>query len=189
MKNIYSEALKTISEARYCIIFALILYCCSAVAGWFYGDNFEFLENQIRELTKQFADKSALVFIAKVFVRNLFATYLVMCVVSIYGVFTSLSAIFNGLLLGWVALKFSGVSGPNFFLMLIPHGVFEWPAMMIGWGIGIWRGVGYRFSEEQSSYFQRWKKANKVFFTVIVPLLIIAAIIEGRFHLFKDFLV
>ena len=187
MKNTFLESIKTISQARYCILFALVLYVLSAVAGWISGDNFQFLEDQARELTKQFADKSAPVFITKVFVRNLLATYLVMCLVSIYGVFTSISAIFNGLLLGWIALKFSGVSRTEFFLTLIPHGVFEWPAMMIGWGIGIWRGFGYRFSTEQSSYFKRWVKANKVFFSVIVPLLIIAAIIEGRFHISKAF--
>ena len=185
IKNIFSEALETSSEARYCILLALVLYCCSAIAGWIYGEDFQFLEDQVKALAAQFADKSAPVFIAKVFLRNLFATYLVMCIVPFFGVFPSISAIFNGLLLGWVTLMSSGMSGPEFILMLIPHGAFEWPAMMIGWGTGLWRGFGYRFSKKQTTYFERWIMANKVFLTVIVPLLIVAAIIEGRFHIFE----
>jgi uncharacterized membrane protein SpoIIM required for sporulation len=187
MKAIYTESFKTIMEARYCILFSLILYSGSVIAGWLYGGELSFLEDQVRKLAEQFADKSAPVFISKVFARNLLATYLVMCIFSFFGVFPSFSALFNGLLLGWIVMKFFGISESNFLLMLIPHGAFEWPAMMIGWGIGIWRGIGYRFSREQTTYFQRWIKANKVFFTIVVPLLIVAAIIEGRFHIFGNF--
>ena len=187
IKNIFSQALETISEARYFILLALVLYCCSTVIGWFYGEEFQFLEDQVKALAEQFADKSAPVFIVKVFLRNLLATYLVMCLVPFFGVLPSISAIFNGLLLGWVTLMSSGVSGVDFILMLVPHGAFEWPAMMIAWGTGLWRGFGYRFSKKQTTYFERWIMANKVFLTVIVPLLIVAAIIEGRFHIFKTF--
>lgn len=186
MKNIFNEALKTISEARYFILLALIIYCCSAAAGWIYGDRLNFLEDQIRELVRQFTGKSALVFIAKVFVRNLIATYIVMCVFPLFGLVPCFATVFNGLLIGWLALRFSGIQEPNFFLSLIPHGIFEWPAMMIGWGVGIWRGFGYRFANEESSYFRRWVRANEVYFIVIVPLLIAAAVIEGRFHIAKE---
>jgi uncharacterized membrane protein SpoIIM required for sporulation len=187
MKDIFKEALKTISKARTFIFIALILYFFAAVAGWVYGDSLNFLEDQIRELARQFAGKSALVFIAKVFARNLIATYIVMCLFPLFGLVPCCATVFNGLLVGWLAIRFSGVGGPNFFLSLIPHGIFEWPAMMIGWGVGIWRGFGYRFAKEESSYFKRWVMANEVYFTVIVPLLIVAAIIEGRFHISKEF--
>jgi predicted permease len=58
--------------------------------------------------------------------------------------------------------------------------------MLIAWGVGLWRGVGYRFSETGSTWKDRWETANKIYFTITMPLLFIAAIIEGRYHIFKE---
>ena len=52
--------------------------------------------------------------------------------------------------------------------MLVPHGLFEWPAMMIAWGVGLWRGVGYRFNSDPGTYMHRWKKANQLFFMMVL---------------------
>ena len=185
LKTFISESIKTISEAKHCIIFAALLYCCATLAGWVYADNFSFIEEQIKRLAAQFVDKDALTFIFKIFIHNLIATYVAMCVVVLFGIVPLIIAVFNGLVLGWIIAKTPGMSEVNFFVMLIPHGIFEWPAMLMAWGVGIWRGAGYRFSGTPGNWRQRWEKANKVFFTIILPLLLIAAIIEGRYHILK----
>ena len=162
------------------------MYCCSTIAGWLYADNFSFLEDQIRRLAAQFAGKDAITFIFKIFVHNLIATYVAMCVVVLFGIVPLIIAVFNGLVLGWIIAKAPGMSETNLSVMLIPHGIFEWPAMLIAWGVGIWRGAGYRLSNTPGTWKERWEKANKVFFTVILPLLLIAAIIEGRYHIVME---
>jgi uncharacterized membrane protein SpoIIM required for sporulation len=186
IKTFFLESIKTILEAKHCILFAALLYCCSTIAGWLYADNFPFLEEQIRRLAAQFEGKDAITFIFKIFVHNLIATYVTMCVVVLFGIVPLIIAVFNGLILGWIIAKTAGMSGANLSVMLIPHGIFEWPAMLIAWGVGIWRGAGYRLSDTPGTWRQRWEKANKVFFTVILPLLLIAAIIEGRYHILKQ---
>ena len=186
VRPFFSDSLKTISEARNCIVIAFVLYCGSIFVGWIYADNFSFLEAQIRQLAAQFVGKDAITFIFMIFLHNLFATYVAMCFAVLFGVVPAIIAVFNGLVLGWLFAKSSGMPQVNISVMIIPHGIFEWPAMLIAWGVGIWRGVGFRFSDTPGTWRQRWEKANKLFFTVILPLLLIAAIIEGRYHIWKQ---
>ena len=186
IKAFFSESVKTILEAKHCILFAALLYGCATIVGWVYADNFSFLEEQVRRLAAQFAGKDALTFIFKIFVHNVIATYAAMCVVVLFGIVPLIIAVINGLILGWIIAKAPGMSGASLSVMLIPHGIFEWPAMLIAWGVGLWRGVGYRFSDTPATWKERWEKVNKVFFTVILPLLMIAAIIEGRYHILKQ---
>jgi uncharacterized membrane protein SpoIIM required for sporulation len=107
-----------------------------------------------------------------------------MCLVTLWGLVPILTAMANGLLLGWIVVTALDASLVDAAMLLVPHGLFEWPAMMIAWGVGLWRGVGYRFHIAPGSYVQRWKRANQLFLFVVLPLLLAAAIIEGRRFLF-----
>ncbi len=185
VKKVICENKKTICEAKYSIFIAVIFHLCGLFAGYTIPDSFSFLEESVRELISQFMDKDALTFIFKIFVKNLIAAYFTMCLVALFGLIPAIAALFNGLIIGWLITKAVGVSAAKLAVMLIPHGIFELPAMMIAWGIGIWRGLGYRFSTNLMTYKERFKRANKVFFTLVLPLLLVAAIIEGRYHIFN----
>lgn len=187
VKDYFSDVTRTISEAKYFILLAVIIYCCGLMVGLAFPDSFPFFEEIVRSLIDQFADRNATDFIFRIFVHNLVATYFTMCLVVLFGIIPLCAAAFNGLITGWVIAKISGMSVSEAAILLLPHGVFELPAMMLGWGFGIWRGFGYRFSDSQSTAMERWKKATKVFVVVILPLLSVAAIIEGRYHIFKIF--
>jgi uncharacterized membrane protein SpoIIM required for sporulation len=154
--------------------------------GWVYADSFSFLEGQLKKLIAQFAGKETITFIFKIFLHNLIATYVAMCFVVFFGAVPAIIAVVNGLILGWIIAKSPGGAATNIWLVLIPHGIFEWPAMMIAWGVGLWRGVGYRFSETGSTWKERWETANKIYFSITLPLLFVAAVIEGRYHIFKE---
>ena len=186
LKTFFSDALKAIAEARNCIFIAMVLYGCAIFAGWVYADNLAFLEEQVVKLAAQFAGKDAIAFILKIFLHNLVATYVAMCLVILFGVVPGIIAVFNGLILGWIIATAQERAGINIWMMIIPHGIFEWPAMIIAWGIGLWRGGGYRFSDTSGTWKKRWETAHKVFFTVVLPLLFLAAIIEGRYHIVKE---
>ena len=186
VKNLWTESRHTIFQARYCILIAAVLYCGAFLVSWLYPDNFSFLNEALKELVAQFSGKSAISFITRLFIQNLIASYLTMCIVVVFGSIPATVALFNGFMLGFVIASAPSASMLKMLSLLIPHGIFEWPAMMIAWGVGIWRGFGYRFSKTQTTYNERWLEANKVFITVVVPLLFIAAIIEGRYHIAKE---
>jgi uncharacterized membrane protein SpoIIM required for sporulation len=186
VKKLWADSRNIIVEARYCILIATFLYCGSFLLSWSYPENFSFLDEALKELVAQFLNKSAISFIARLFIQNLIASYLTMCVVVLFGFLPATVAVFNGFMLGFVIASAPSVSALKILSLLVPHGIFEWPAMMIAWGIGIWRGFGYRYSTSPTTYKERWIEANKVFVTVVVPLLFIAAFVEGRYHIAKE---
>ncbi|MCP4693945.1 MAG: stage II sporulation protein M [Desulfobacterales bacterium] len=186
MKKLFFDAGRTIFEARGCIILVFIVYCCAAAAGWSHPEKFPFFEGVTKQLMERFVDISALAFISKLFIHNLIATYFTMCLVVLFGLAPMASAVFNGLAVGWVVSNAAGAANVDIFLMLAPHGVLEWPAVMIGWGVGVWRGVGHRFSDSGSTHLERMKRAHVVFVTFVIPLLFFAAIIEGRYHIARE---
>ena len=186
--QIYKDSLATLKEARFSIFSAALIYIGAIFVGWLYSERFLFLEDQVRELTKGFVDKTAVVFIVKIFFRNLMASYTVACIISLWGIVPIFAAGANGLLLGWIISYAAQAPPAKLAMLLVPHGVFEWPAMFIAWGIGLWKGMGFRFQSVELSFGERFKKVNVVYFTVVLPLLIVAAIIEGRYHISKELL-
>jgi stage II sporulation protein M len=186
VRKLFAESLATIWDAKYFVLVAFLIYLCAALTGSLFPEYFSFLKNETSELAGKFGGINAVTFLSGILIQNLIAAYMTSCIISIWGLVPVLVAILNGLLLGWsitkATLPFSTV-----ITLLLPHGIFEWPAMSIGWGIGTWKGLGYRFSPVRPNYRERFKKANIVYFTVILPLLLVAAIIETRFHIYRQF--
>ncbi len=179
----YTAALTTLYQARYGILIAFLIYAGSCLGGWIYADALSFFQQAASGLAGKFAGQVGSNFIFSLFLHNLVATYIVMCLLTLWGIVPIITAIGNGLLLGWIVVTATGPSWIEAAAMLVPHGIFEWPAMMTAWGVGLWRGAGYRFSVDPGTYFQRWKQSNQVFFLIVLPLLLLAAIVEGRGHL------
>ncbi len=183
LNRLCTVALSTLHQARCSILIALFVYAASCLGGWVYADALGFFKQAAGSLAGKFAGKGGAAFIFSLFVHNLVATYITMCLITLWGLFPMVTAIANGLILGWIVGTQGGLCLVDAAAMLVPHGMFEWPAMMIAWGVGLWRGAGYRFSNDPGTYVQRWKRSNQVFFLIVLPLLLVAAIVEGREHL------
>ncbi len=183
--GIFKMALDTLKASRNFIFLALLIYCTAAVVGWMYPENLDFLKNQFEELVHKFEGLGPLGFMARIFMHNLIASYLAMCFIVFWGIIPMSLAAFNGLLLGWFAGWMEALTWTQLLIFLGPHGIFEWPAMFIAFGVGMWRGLGNFFSPEKLSWIQRWKRANSAYLIFVVPLLFVAAIIEGRYHLLE----
>lgn len=66
--------------------------------------------------------------------------------------------------------------------LTIPHGIFEWPAIVISSALGIWLGyLFFRkiFFKEHAEFKVGIKKASLSFLKIVLPLLVVAAIIEA----------
>jgi stage II sporulation protein M len=96
-----------------------------------------------------------------------------------FGVFPIITGIVNGYLLGFVAREAAGIEGIGVLWRLAPHGIFELPAVLFSIGMGM--KVGFTlFSVKKKKEFKRNIKESLRFFVfVVIPLLVIAAIIEG----------
>jgi uncharacterized membrane protein SpoIIM required for sporulation len=89
--------------------------------------------------------------------------------------FPLFSAWLNGGLLGWLAQK----EGLIVFLTIVPHGMFELPAYLLSMGIGLRLAREVLKRKEERELKMTLGEGLRVYFTLIVPLLIIAALIES----------
>jgi stage II sporulation protein M len=113
------------------------------------------------------------------FFNNLQSSFFGMLFGLAFGIFPMITSIANGYLLGFVAAKTVGQEGILILWKLFPHGIFELPALFISLGLGLKLGT-IIFQKNKIRAFKEYvKKSLKVFFFVIVPLLIVAAIIEA----------
>ena len=95
------------------------------------------------------------------------------------GIFPFLASLSNGYILGFVARLSVNEKGFWILWRLVPHGIFELPAIFISFGLGIKLGT-FVFKKDRAKHFYSYlANALRVFILIVVPLLIIAAIIEG----------
>jgi len=97
------------------------------------------------------------------------------------GIFPVLSIFANGYVVGYVVSSSVSSSGVLSLLDLLPHGIFELPAIFISFGMGIKFGSFLFYKEKAKKFVEFFVNSIRVFIFVVLPLLIIAAIIEGSF--------
>jgi stage II sporulation protein M len=132
-----------------------------------------FIQELLRE-TENFSHSEMVFFIIS---NNLKSTFFGIFLGVLFGIFPVLSAIMNGYLLGFVSMMSVGNSGFLSLFNLLPHGIFELPAIFISLGLGL--RLGYSFFKEKKKIKENLVNSFRIFLLIILPLLIIAGIIEG----------
>jgi stage II sporulation protein M len=135
--------------------------------------------NYIQNILTETENMSELNIISFIILNNLQSTFLGIFFGIFLGILPILNAIINGYILGFVS-SISVANGGIFTLWrLLPHGIFELPAIFISLGLGLKMGM-FIFQKDKLKSFKNYLiNSFKVFLLVIVPLLIIAGIIEG----------
>jgi stage II sporulation protein M len=87
--------------------------------------------------------------------------------------------LFNGYLVGAVIHQSIQKSSGWIVLYLLPHGVLELPAIFLAFGLGLRIGMCWFVQNRWTNMKIAYADAFIVFVYVIVPLLIIAGVIEG----------
>jgi stage II sporulation protein M len=70
-------------------------------------------------------------------------------------------------------------SGLTSLLNLLPHGIFELPAIFISLGLGLKLGTTWFKKNIAETFRKYFWESLRVFVWIILPLLSVAAIIEG----------
>jgi stage II sporulation protein M len=154
-----------------------------------------FIEDKIRLLIESLAKQtenmnlSELIFF--IFKNNLTVSIIGIVFGIFFGFVPLLLAISNGFVLGYVIKtvlsKLGFLSGLVSLWKLFPHGIFELPAVIISLGVGLGLGmsfISYLNKNSLRGYSSKILSALKILFFVVLPLLIIAAIIEGSLIIF-----
>jgi stage II sporulation protein M len=166
-----------LSEAKNYIFLSIFLFLNGAMIGYFWPERFEVLLATLHGMAEQLRDRSAPVIILSILAQNASSAFLAIWLGIIAGIVPLIGAVANGILLGVVVALLG--NGLGIVLGVLPHGIFELPAIFIAWGLGLWRSTWPLQENRKQVYRDRARKSYYVFFTVVLPLLIIAAIIEG----------
>jgi len=178
----YIQSWKYIKESKHFIYSIIILFVLFSLIGAFLPvpeaiveQIFRFIEDLLQK-TQGMSQGELIKFI---FFNNIQGSFFGMIFGVVLGIFPIISVIANGYLLGFVASRSVQIEGALILWRLFPHGIFEIPALFISLGLGLKLGF-FIFQKNKIKVFKEYFwNSLRVFIFVIIPLLIIAAIIEG----------
>lgn len=180
MRDFYTSIFSDIRRAAPFIILALIVFSLGIVIGLAFPGAFSDMLESFKQMAFAYGQRAAAVLILMIFLRNSIAALISIGLGPFLGIVPCVAALLNGILVGMVISLIEGPEKIRAMLTLIPHGVFELPAIISAWGLGIWRAAWYfQGRDPADSSRQRRRSAYRVYYALIVPLLLIAAVIEG----------
>ncbi|MBO7719933.1 MAG: stage II sporulation protein M [Methanosphaera sp.] len=189
MKEVYSkENLKGyFYRNKNYILFVIALFAISLIVGYVFRDLFaDYVMEAIRNMAENISSDTASMTMS-IFLNNLKVAIIIILLGLLFSIFSLMILFTNGVLIGFM---FTIVPAPLILTYTIPHGIFEIPQLILTvvcallvtkLEINLIRGVlqrdkTFRGELENSSTII---KDIILSFTIIVVLLVIAALIEG----------
>ena len=182
LKKEFNKSLNYIKESKNFIYVVIAVFFFFALVGFFIPtpDSIsEQLLKFIQELMEKTAGMNQWELIQYIFLNNLQSSFFGLVLGVFFGIFPIITTIVNGYILGFVSIKVVSVEGIFVLWRLIPHGIFELPAVFISLGLGLKFG-SFIFQKKKFDALKNYfVNSLRVFFFIVFPLLVIAAIIEG----------
>jgi len=174
----YGQVFKFFLESRWHMVFALGIFCLTFLIGFIYPYFFRYeILSFLEEMVWAIEGKSAGYIVSFLFFNNLKASFFAMILGVGLGIFPIITLIANGYLLGFVSREVSTIEGISILWRLVPHGIFELPAVILSVGIGM--RIGFQMFKGKEKIKKNLIESLRFFVFVVFPLLLIAAIIEG----------
>ena len=176
---LYTQAWRYLAESKAYVFSILALFVLSILFSFSFPELFTQFDEILREIIDETEGLSAFGLIVYIFANNFQSSLSGMLFGIAFGLFPIGATILNGTLLGYVLHLSWGVSGISDFWRLLPHGIFELPAVFISLGLGIRLGSFVFAKKKMASLAYYLYNSLLVFVLIVVPLLIVAAVIEG----------
>ena len=170
----YAPILEVISSIRQYIFIGIGLFLVGSLLGFVFADRLLSLMDALAGVAEALEGQPAIGMAAIIFLNNAFAAAMAILLGPAFGVLPAYSAVMNGSLVGVVVAQ-----DPASAWMILPHGVFELPAVFLAWGLGMWCGAAAFQKPRLPLIKERVKTSLRIYLLVILPLLVVAAIIEG----------
>jgi stage II sporulation protein M len=178
----FKLSLKFLGEIRNYILFSLLLFFIFGIIGFAFPIFFkEEIIKMIAELVKETEGLGVIGLTRFIIMNNTQGAFFAMILGIFFGIIPLIILIMNGYVLGFVSNQVAAQFGGLVLWRLLPHGIFEIPAIVIAGGLGIKLGLFLFISKEKT-----WKEFKKslanslrAFILIVIPLLVIAGIIEG----------
>lgn len=172
MKKEILESIRVIKKEKYFIYSSAFLMLSFSILGYLLAF-FDFVPNKlvnylldyIEQIILQTQNFNSYQLISFIFFNNSLSCFFAIFYSSLFGFFSIFSSILNGFLIGFVSNMVISSTG-NFFSLwqLLPHGIFEIPAVLISMGLGI--SFGFKVLERKF-------KIKKIFHKIVVALILV----------------
>ncbi|MBI4438916.1 stage II sporulation protein M [Candidatus Woesearchaeota archaeon] len=167
-------------RARFDCVGVLGIILMSAVAGFYFPGLFgEAKQEIVQEIVGLTAGKGFLELALVIVANNLRVAAVGILLGVFFGVVPVVAAVFNGYFMGVVLRDSWSGFGPGIFLFLVPHGVFEIPALALSFALGFRLGFWFRVTRKSAWFASKLKDYAAVFAYIIAPLLVAAGFIES----------
>ncbi len=183
----YKESWNYIKDSRKFIYAVIWVFVFFVILGAFVpvpADIASKIQAFIEQLLTQTQGLSWPGLIGFIFFNNIQSSFTGMIFGVIFGIFSIFTTAINGYVVGFVALLAVREGGPTVLWRLFPHGIFELPALFISLGLGLKFGTFILQKDKLKSFKEYLLNSLRVFVFVVLPLLAIAAIIEGTLIFF-----
>ncbi|MHC1582587.1 MAG: stage II sporulation protein M [Candidatus Syntropharchaeia archaeon] len=171
---------------KFHIVFVLVLFFLSMGLGYIYAsENPQESTELMEELEKFFSpmrELSSIHLFLLIFVNNTVKSFGMMLLGLGFGIVPLGFIVFNGVLVGIVIYIVKESHGwVIVFLGILPHGIFEIPAVVLSAAIGLKLGgeVLNAILGKEADINKEFKAGISLFFRIVVPLLLIAAVVES----------
>ncbi len=184
LKEEYRKSWNYIKESKYFIFSIIGLFLLLGIMGFVLKTPetiIEEIKKYLQEILSITEGMSQLELIGFIFWNNLKIGFAGLFFGVLAGVVPFLFALSNGYIIGIVSKLAVNEGGFIVLWRLLPHGIFELPAIFLSLGLGIRLGSFVFSTDLKKSFNEYFKNSLRVFFLVILPLLLLAAIIEGSF--------
>ena len=179
LKYYFNDGLKYIRESRKYIYTIIGIFFLFALFAFFIPGPFGFLNEMLKDLVDKTEGLNTAQITVFILNNNLQSAVFGFILGIFFGVFPIFNAVLNGSVLGYVFGKVYAISGFSDFWRILPHGIFELPAIFIALGLGLKLGASFFSGDIKKSLRERFVRGGRSFILIVIPLLIIAAIIEG----------
>lgn len=180
-KENYLRSWRYIKQSKKFIFAIAILFFFFSFIGFVFqpSDLVNLILEYIQEILTKTESMSSSEMILFIFFNNLRIAFMGIIYGFAFGLFPVLSIIVNGYVVGYVSSSAVSSSGVSSLLSLLPHGIFELPAIFISFGLGLKFGTFLLYKEKMKKFKEFFTNSLRVFVFVVIPLLAVAAIIEG----------
>lgn len=164
-KEEYSKAWNFLKESKNYIYFIVGVFFILAIIGFFFNDIVDLLYNsffgqKLSEVILDYVEKLILEtqgmshkeLMGFIFLNNIQSSISGMIFGVLYCFMPIISAVFNGYVLGFIALLSIKEQGFLILWKILPHGIFELPAVFIALGLGV--RLGYYFIKKVDNFFK-----------------------------------
>ena len=176
----YSKCFQFFKISKPYILFASILFFSIAIIGFIFPIFFrEEIIKIMTNMTKLLENKGNFELIYLIFFNNLKASFMAMILGFGIAIFPIVTAVINGYVIGFISREVVSNEGFIVLWQLLPHGIFEIPAILLSIGIGIKIGTDIFKKNAKKELKKNIVEGLRFFIFIIFPLLLIAGIIEG----------